>query len=877
MRHSFSVLTALGLLALFGAGGAARAQGVILEGAAPVRQQGSTGEDRKAGSAYGHVLGMNWGTHAGDYAEYAFTESAPVAPALLTIRYARAQTGTARLRVSLDGNPAGTVIVAPTGGWGDAPDQFGTAALALPALAAGPHRLRLTVPGPAGPWVPAGAVPQTLPPVPVLDLVGNRTDKNTVGHGRNVALYTGTPSDFFYATQDMTDVFSAADGQTLRWFPDYVLVTPQGDPVGRVGNVNVDRLEIGAGTPPPPAPASGDGTFEQRQVCVTQDDVVVSRVFVTNLGAAPVTHRITVRGDCRQSADFRAGPGGAKATRRSGDFVVLTDRNVFPGKLPNGLSLVIGSRLAPTRADTDTPGAYALDYDLVVPPGQTRSAVFACAFDRDAARATAHLQAVLRRPDPPAQNRRVWQAFYATQVPAFTCSDRSLSELYAFRWFLLLFSRAGGDLGYFRYPVDMEGREAFQTYCCYSAPFMAFDLNWQADPAAGFGQIANMPVVAYDDGRFPWYATPATNRVPVAHASRTGQSLMPWAAWKFYQIHGRPDLIRQVYPGMKKDMDWWIKDRDPDRSGLFRIDDQLETGMDDLHRRWKGPVPARYQAIDATCYAILNLKAVANMARVLGNARDAAYYAAYAARSAHALNTVLWDPALGRYRDRSPDTGERTDYNSLTIFYPMFAGVMTKASLSEISRYLLNPKEYWTPYPVPALSQSDPEFDPVHRYWAGPTWPATNSHVLEGFAETAKRMDRAALPQAAELFHRVAALQLRPRADFYEHYNSLTGEPESGFRDYMHSWWIDTIIRQAAGLTPQDDGGLVIDPLPLGLTHFALRGAPCRGHRVDVLWNEPEAGRGLTVRLDGAVLRRVPGFRPGGPPLVLPASLLQKP
>jgi len=138
-------------------------------------------------------------------------------------------------------------------------------------------------------------------------------------------------------------------------------------------------------------------------------------------------------------------------------------------------------------------------------------------------------------------------------------------------------------------------------------------------------------------------------------------------------------------------------------------------------------------------------------------------------------------------------------------------------------------------------------------------------------------MDRAALPQAAELFRRVAALQLRPRADFYEHYNSLTGEPESGFRDYMHSWWIDTIIRQAAGLTPQDDGGLVIDPLPLGLTHFALRGAPYRGHRVDVLWNEPEAGRGLTVRLDGAVLRRVPGFRPGGPPLVLPASLLQKP
>ena len=489
--------------------------------------------------------------------------------------------------------------------------------------------------------------------------------------------------------------------------------------------------------------------------------------------------------------------------------------------------MAIGGSLAPTRTETSTPGAYTLNYDITVPPGTTKSAVFACAFDRDATAATAHLQAVLKRADPLLQNRRDWQNFYETQVPSFTCSDPGLSELYAFRWFLLLFSRAGGDLGYFRFPVDMEGREAFQTYCCYSAPFMAFDLNWQNDPKAGFGQLANAGVVAYEDGRLPWYATPQTNRVPVQHASLTGQSLLPRAAWKFYQIHGRKDLIAQVYPTMKKDMDWWIADRDPDSSGLFRIDDQLETGMDDLHRRWKGAKPARYQAIDATSYAILNLDAVANMARVLGFAKDAAYYGNYAKKSTSAMNTLLWDPALQRYRDRSPDTGELTNYNSLTIFYPLMAGAAQKQNLGVISRYLLNPKEYWTAFPVPAISQSDPEFDPVGRYWAGPTWPATNSHVFEGFAETAKKMDRSKLPQAAELLHRIVALHFRPRADFYEHYNSLTGQPESSFRDYMHSWWIDTIIQQVAGLTPQDDGSLVIDALPMGLHTM-----PCAGHRI---------------------------------------------
>ena len=75
-------------------------------------------------------------------------------------------------------------------------------------------------------------------------------------------------------------------------------------------------------------------------------------------------------------------------------------------------------------------------------------------------------------------------------------------------------------------------------------------------------------------------------------------------------------------------------------------------------------------------------------------------------------------------------------------------------------------------------------------------------------------------------------------------------------------------------MTPQDDGSLVIDPLPLGLTHFALRGAPYRGHKVDVLWNEPGTGQGLTVRVDGRMQRRLPKFVPGGPPLIIPASAI---
>ncbi|RYG21192.1 hypothetical protein EON82_19255 [bacterium] len=833
---------------------------VRIEAARPVLQQGSVGEDRKGASRYGHVLGMEWGADAGDFAEYAFTTGAS-APNRLRVRYARALAGAAVLRVSVDGKPVGDLKLASTGGWGDRESEFGLVSLALPRLKAGAHRVRFTVPRLEFP-----VAARKLAPASVLDLVGNRGDKNSVGHAKNVALYTGLPSRFFYATMDLTDVFSAADGQTMSWFPDHVVVTPQGN---APANANLDEIVLDVGNAPLAAEAKS-GVFEQRQVCVTKDDVVVSRVFVTNRGRSAVRHRVEVTGDCRASKDYRGRPGGEKRTRREGDTVVLTDRNVFPSVLPNGLTMAVGGSVAPSVVEASRPGAYRMAYDVEVPSGKTVSLTLACAIGRDEAKARGALSRVLGEKDALQRNRDDWSAFYAKEVPAFTSSDKKLDELYAFRWFLLHFSRAGGDLGLLKYPVVLEGRQAFQTYCCYSAPFMAFDLNWATDPQYGYGQIANMGVVAFPDGRFPWYATPQTNRIPIQHASETGQSALPWAAWRHYEVHRRKDLIAGVYSAMKADVDWWIRDRDKDGNGLFTIDDQMETGMDDLDRRWKGAKPKQYEAMDATAYAVLNLRAVANMARVLGDSSSAAKYSAYADKATRAMETVLWDPSLGRYRDRSPDTGELSDYNAITIFYPLFAGTTTRDHLEVVRRYLLNSKEYWTKHPVPAVSQSDPEYDTEKRYWAGPTWPATNSHVVEGLASTAKRLDRSLLPQAAELFRRAVALHLQPRPDFYEHYNSQTGAPKSTFRDYMHSWWIDVVVRHVAGLTPQADGGLVIDPLPLGLKHYSLKGAPYAGRRVDVQFD----AKGLTVRVNGREVRKVAGFVPGGKPVTISAAEL---
>ncbi|GEM_PF-811459 len=892
-RGQSSLLAAVGigaaaLLNLGASGGgaslaaAAQQQGpLVLEAEKPAHQKGSTGQDKKAGASGGEVLGRDFGSKAGDYAEYELNVERALEPAYVSIRYARQFAGAGRFEVAVDGTPVGFLEYQQTGGWGDRADQFRVAVLKLPRLDAGKHTLRLTVAGRepakgAEAVVKTGGSEAAVAAVSPVVRAGERNDKNSVGHGRNVALYTGAPSRFFFATHELGNIFSAADGGTVLWHPDHVRVSPEVMPTAPT-NINLDTVTVSSEPPAEGADtaaaaantaATGSAVTQTRDVCVTEKDVIVSRIRFVNKGDAPATATLEVRGDCRESFDWRGGKGGQKVTRLGEDgTVTLVDRNVFPEVMPAGLFMVIGGSQKPQALGSTAQGEYTLTYAVSVPARGEATLTLACAVARDEKAARQNLAATLRAKDPIADNRRAWEAFYRKDVPSFACSDPKLTELYDFRWFLLRFSTAGGDLGLFRYPVVLEGRQAFQTYCCYSAPFMAFDRNWMADPKAGWGHIASMVHAAYDDGRFPWYASPRTNDVPLNHASKTGMSLLPWTLWRWYQIHGDRKRIEPLYPGMAKNVRWWIADRDPDSNGLFSIDHQLETGMDDLFRRWKTKNPARYEAVDATVYAYLNLRAVAHLARELGRADDARAFDAYAEKSKQALLTVSWDPKQARFLDRNPDTGEMADYNSICTFYPLMTDVMGAEHLPLVRNYLLNEKEYWTAHPIPALSQTDPDFDPVKGYWRGPSWPAATSHVIEGFATTAKRLDRSLLPEAAELFRRAAANHLQPRADFYERYNPFDGRGLSNFRDYMHSWWIDIYIRHVAGLMLEDDGSLTIDPLPLDLESYALRNVPVRGHKIDVLYNDPQAGPGLTVLRDGKPLARKPDFKPGGAPL----------
>src|SRR5262249_40652325 len=103
------------------------------------------------------------------------------------------------------------------------------------------------------------------------------------------------------------------------------------------------------------------------------------------------------------------------------------------------------------------------------------------------------------------------------------------------------------------------------------------------------------------------------------------------------------------------------------------------------------------------------------------------------------------------------------------------------------------------------------------------------------------------------------------RPNSYEHYNPRTGTASyyRGIDDYMHSYIVDLIIRFVAGVQPQPDGTVIVNPLPMGLDWFELKDAPYQGHRIGVRW---DAASGLTVSVDGEDA----GFSPILAPLPIP-------
>ncbi len=466
--------------------------------------------------------------------------------------------------------------------------------------------------------------------------------------------------------------------------------------------------------------------------------------------------------------------------------------------------------------------------------------------------------------EPGGASRDAWRTYFAA-TPQLTCSDPYFERYWIYRWYGLRLCGHEGGVGGHRFPGCCEGTGYFHAPIAYSAQCHAREQRWLLDPDRARGVILNFLSHPKPNGQLH-------GRIYVNHLKGTDFYFADWggAVLAVDEVHPDAGFLRDVYPALVRYGEWLGRERDAEGSGLIDVIDQYETGQEYMSRylavspeadseRWENRI--RLKGVDATVYSYRLQQALARIAERLDRPRDAARWAAAAERTATAVRELMWDAEAGMFSDVDPRDSRRTGIKAAVCFYPYFTDIVTREHVSGLRRHLLNPSEFWTPYPVPSTSADDPYYSPDAEWkgkrhncpWNGRVWPMANSHVAEAIAHTAIEHDAELRSATAEFIRRYIRMMFHEgdpaRPNCYEHYNPENGEPSlyRGFDDYQHSWVNDLIVKYVTGFRPGAGDVFVIDPFPFGLESLRLEGLPYRGRRVDV---EIE-GDAVRVKVDG--------------------------
>lgn len=215
------------------------------------------------------------------------------------------------------------------------------------------------------------------------------------------------------------------------------------------------------------------------------------------------------------------------------------------------------------------------------------------------------------------------------------------------------------------------------------------------------------------------------------------QMVVPIAktAWEVVELTGREELLPTAYTACSRFDDWLMKYRNTRGTGLCEAFCEFDTGHDNSPR-FAG-LPRRCPAQDARqCPAVGKLPYLApDLSAAVYGGRQALAQMADALDKTAAAET--WRQRAEELRQEilkhcfDPEDECFYDVDRDGNFVRVRGDLLTRVCCEHVpdqqmferlyTRYLHNPEEFWTPYPLPSISAGDPHFDPAcpPNAWSG--------------------------------------------------------------------------------------------------------------------------------------------------------------
>lgn len=459
-------------------------------------------------------------------------------------------------------------------------------------------------------------------------------------------------------------------------------------------------------------------------------------------------------------------------------------------------------------------------------------------------------------------NKDAWD-FLENNIPLLDCPDKTIEEIYYFRWWTFRKHIKETPEGYviteFLPQVGWAGK--YNTISC-AAGHHLYEGRWLADHK-----------YTSEYSKF-WFKKDASPR-----------KYSFWAAdaiWAVVKVSGDYSLAKQLLPSLITNYTAWEKYH-RDTNGLFWQED----GRDGMEESISGDLQSKHLGYRATInsYMYGDALAISQIAGLASEKKIADLYRMKAATIKKLTQDILWDPKAHFFKvlPRSSST-TLSDARELHGYTPWYFN-LPDTDKSIAWEQLMDPKGFYAPFGLTTAEQRHPKFSLSYEghecQWNGPTWPYATSVTLTALANLLNNYDQTIVNKKdyLNLLTRYAESQYLKRDDgkvtawIDENINPITGDwisrtrlkkwkngtwdPAAGGKergkDYNHSTFCDLIISGLIGLRPRPDDVLDINPLiPEGTwDHFCLDYIHYHGHLITIFYdlNGQHYGKGTGLHI----------------------------
>ena len=261
--------------------------------------------------------------------------------------------------------------------------------------------------------------------------------------------------------------------------------------------------------------------------------------------------------------------------------------------------------------------------------------------------------------------------------------------------------------------------------------------------------------------------------IPAREEEDTQPPILAWSLCRQNERSVHSDFIHEVYPKLVRYLEWFEANR-KNGNGLYgwRIRDTHdpvsgarggESGMDNSPRF---DAVTAMTAVDLSGYMASEYQSLEKLARCIDKTDDALEWRRRRTAIAERVNELLWDDEDRFYYDLD-ECGEFVRIKTTAGFMPMLGEIPDRDRAEALRMHLMNPNEFWSPFPASSVSQDEPSFS--YDMWRGPSWPNVNVLIYYGlmaygFFQEARDLARSTIREIVRHYLRHGC--------FYEYYDA---------------------------------------------------------------------------------------------------------